>query len=128
MKEGTSIIFQSHGSFVYFIQITSDILVVGYAFFLKSTNRGFSFIIEPPHDFWIKENYMSSKNLMVLIAGGVSFVTLSLTFVLIYISNILSFITMAILAFAISFYFSHRRDYEDVRCAVEKYRGKNKGG
>ncbi len=119
---GPGLLMENSGTFVHAIQLISDLLVLAIALFMYKTYRGFSFIIWPPHDFFKKEDYFSYQNAPVVIGSILSLVTVSLTFILLYTSNVTGFIIMTLITFGVSYYCSRRKDYDDVRAAIEEYR------
>lgn len=121
-NDGPGLLVENSGEFVHVIQVSSDLFVFAIAAYMHKTYRGFSFIIWPPHDFFKKEDYLSYQNAPVVIGSIFSFVTLSLTFILLYTSNVTGFVIMTLFTFGVSYYCSRRKDYDDVRAAVEEYR------
>ncbi|MGG1673981.1 hypothetical protein ACIFOE_25810 [Paenibacillus sp. NRS-1783] len=119
---GPGMLMENSGTFVHFTQVSSDLIVLAIAVFMHKTYRGFSFIIWPPHDFFKKEDYFSDQNAPVVIGSMLSFITVSLTFILLYTSSAIGFIIMTLFTFSVSYYCSRRKDYDDVRAAVEEYR------
>ena len=123
---GSSILSLNDGVYVQIIQFSSDLVVIALAFIFKKFNLGFSFIKEPPHDFFLRENYLSHRNIIILASSCLSALTISATLILLYRSNVLGLTFLTIITFAISYYFSRRRDYEDVRTAIAAHRKKTK--
>ncbi|MEK3851171.1 hypothetical protein MKX59_19215 [Paenibacillus sp. FSL R7-0340] len=122
----TNTLSQNTGSTVFTLQIITILAAVLIATLFKLFNLGFSFIFSPPHDFLIKENYMTKTNKMMISGAVISLVTISLTLYLLYNLNAIGTLIMTSITFAVSYYMSDRSDYEDVREAVEAYREKNK--
>ncbi|WP_338709248.1 hypothetical protein [Paenibacillus amylolyticus] len=122
----SSILTLNDGLYVQIIQITSDALVIALAYVFAKFNLGFSFIKEPPHDFFLKEDYLSNKNIIILASSCLSALTICTTLLLLYRSNVVGLTILAIVTFLISYYFSKRRDYEDVRTAIAAHRKKTK--
>lgn len=120
-----NLIHQNTGLDVYIIQLTSITFAIIACIILKFRGLGFSFIIEPPHDFFREEDYGSSANKMVLISGVLSFATVSLALFILYYANPLWLVLMTLITFAVSYYFSKKREGDDVREAIESYRGRN---
>lgn len=123
---GAGILTLSDGVYVQVIQVTSDILVFGLAFTFSKFNLGFSFIKKPPHDFFLRENYFSNKNVMILASSCFSALTIFATMILMFRANVLGLTILVLITFLISFYFSRRSDYEDVRTALPTNRKKTK--
>lgn len=122
----TNTLSQNTGSTVFTLQIITILAAVLIATLFKLFNLGFSFIFSPPHDFLIKENYMTKTNKMMISGAVISLVTISLTLYLLYNLNAIGTLIMTSITFAVSYYMSDRSDYEDVREAVEAYREKIK--
>lgn len=118
---GSNILLLNEGHYVQIIQISSDIFVIIIALLFRCFNLGFSFVSEPPHDFLLKENYFTSNNLTLLFSSIISSVTIGITSFLLFTTNILGLTLIALFTFNLSYYFSKRRDYEDVRTAIETY-------
>lgn len=123
-----NVIQQNAGSLVYLLQSSSILVAYVICFFLTIFDYGFSFIIRPPHDFFTKENYLSSVNLPYLIGTIISAFTICMTLVLLYNSDPTWLLILAILTFGVSYLFSIRRERGDIRAAVEAYRNKYKKG
>lgn len=126
MKISPSNVIHTYAGFsIYSIQITSILSAYLLSFLLKRYNLGFTFIVQPPHDFLTKENYFSPVNTTMIVGTVCSTITISFTLVLLYNSDPIWLLTMSIFAFALSYYFSQRGDCEDDRSAVKAYRSKN---
>lgn len=121
-----SVISQNTSSMVFTLQIITILVAILISTLLKLFNLGFSFIFSPPHDFFIKENYSTKTNRMMLFGTVISLVAISLTLFLLYNLDTIGTLVMTSLTFAASYYMSERSDYEDVREAVEGYSKKNK--
>lgn len=118
-----SVIFEASGFEVNTIQVISMLIGALIAVFLKSTGRGFSFILIPPHDSY-KVKYMEYKHLILLISSLISGVTISLTILIMVSQNYILMIILSLSTFVIAYYFSDRGDYESVRSSIEAYRKK----
>lgn len=121
-----SILSLSDGLYVQIIQFSSDIFVIGLALILKKFNLGFSFIKKPPHDFFLRENYYTNKNMMILASSCLSAATIFTTLILIFNANVIGLTVLVFITFSISFYFSRKSDHEDVRTALAAHRNKIK--
>ncbi|MFJ2042273.1 hypothetical protein ACIOBL_01650 [Paenibacillus taichungensis] len=121
------IVQQNEGLLVYLLQISSILVAYVICFIFHLFDYGFSFIVKPPHDFLTREDYLSRKNVPIIIGAVISAITICLTLVFLYNSDPLWLLLMALLTFSISYYFSYRRERGDVRAAIEAYRNKNKG-
>ncbi|WP_366295418.1 hypothetical protein [Paenibacillus sp. AN1007] len=121
-----SIIQQNEGSLVYLLQLTSILITYVICFIFSLFDFGFSFIVRPPHDFIIKENYLSKTNLSYLIGTMFSAITICLILILLYRSEPTGLLILALVTFGISYFFSLRRERGDIRKTVEAYRSKHK--
>ncbi|MGE6576241.1 hypothetical protein ACQKFM_15095 [Paenibacillus xylanexedens] len=122
----SGIVQQNEGSLVYLLQLSSILVTYLICFIFSLFDFGFSFIIRPPHDFIIKENYLSKTNLSYLIGTMISAITICMTLVLLYRSEPTGLLILAIATFGVSYFFSVRRERGDIRKAVEAYRNKHK--
>ncbi|OME55095.1 hypothetical protein [Paenibacillus odorifer] len=122
------ILRENNGLYLYFFQISCIAITLFLSILLSKFNFGFSFIIKPPHDFFSKENYLTRRNVMLLLGSIASLLTISVTVFLLYSSNPLGLLIIAAISFIISFYFSGRSDKDDIRKAIEAYSAKNKVG
>ncbi|MFK4302326.1 MULTISPECIES: hypothetical protein [unclassified Paenibacillus] len=120
------VINYTSGFSVYFIQVSSIIIAYLISFVMGKYNLGFSFIIQPPHDFLRGENYFSSLNKMLIIGALISAVTISITLYMLYNSNTIGLLSISLFTFGLSYFFSDRGDYEDARSAIEAHRNRNK--
>lgn len=123
---GNSVILDTAGFSVHFIQIMSILFAYLVAFVLYRYNLGFSFIIQPPHDFFKREDYKSSLNVLLLAGVVISIMTICLTIFFLYNMNPYGTIAITLIAFSISYYFSQRGDYEDARKSIEAHSQRNK--
>lgn len=123
-----SILKESNGTHLYLLQISSIIASLGLSRALTRFNLGFSFIIVPPHDFLVKENYFTNRNLLLVIGSLASFTltTVSISLLLLYSANPFNLLIAAAVTFGLSFYFSGWSDRDDIRKAIEAYRNKDK--
>ncbi len=124
---GDAMLFDNVGIPVYLVQIITILAAYAISFALYKTNWGFAFIIVPPHDFGFKENYFSSKNRILVVGSLISAISIITVIVFLYESFVIGIFAVSLITFGISYYFSERREYEDVREAIQKYRDKNKG-
>lgn len=115
------------GVHLYIFQISFICLTYIAALLLTKFNLGFSFIIKPPHDFLVREDYWSDRNLVLALGSLTSLLTISITLLFLYSANPLGLLLVAAVTFALSFYFSGRSDRDDIRKFIEAYRHKNKG-
>ncbi|AJE53799.1 hypothetical protein NS115_09490 [Paenibacillus jamilae] len=120
------IINNTSGSSIYVIQLASIFTAYFISFVMGKYNFGFSFIIQPPHDFLKGENYLSPLNKMFIIGSLISFVTILVTLYMLYNSNTIGLLSISLLTFGISYFFSEKGDYEDARNAIEAHRIRNK--
>ncbi|OPG99001.1 hypothetical protein B2I21_07555 [Chryseobacterium mucoviscidosis] len=120
------VISHNAGAAVYLIQIPA--ILIGLLVFAVLTllKRGFTFIVAPPHDFLIKEDYTSSENRMMVIGGLVSVVTMILTVGLLYAANPYWLALTAVIALSASMYLSIRSDREDAIKNISLYRSGDK--
>lgn len=113
------------GYSVYVIQFSSIFSAYIISALLYLTNKGFTFIIAPPHDFLISEDYSTITNKLMILGSIFSILTVGLTLVLLYRANHMWLAVMCILTMLCSLYFSLRGDQEDVRKNLETYRRRN---
>lgn len=92
------------------IQAISIIAALLIACLLKLFNRGFSFIIEPPHEFSIKEEYIKGTNRPLFFTALIALVVLSVALMMVYHFYTIILITSALISFVSSYYFSYRKD------------------
>lgn len=120
------VINHNTGAAVWLIQVPS--ILIGFALtgVLALLHRGFTFIVAPPHDFLIKENYSESENRVMILGAVISFVTMALTVTLLYIANPLWLAITASIGLILSIYLSIRSDRQDAIKNVNNYRSKHK--
>lgn len=120
------VINHNTGAAVWLIQVPS--ILIGFALtgVLALLHRGFTFIVAPPHDFFIKENYSESENRVMILGAVISFVTMALTVTLLYIANPLWLAITASIGLILSIYLSIRSDRQDAIKNVNNYRSKHK--
>ncbi|MMZ61535.1 hypothetical protein D1872_236890 [compost metagenome] len=114
------------GSSIYVIQLSSIIIACSISYIMGKYNFGFSFIIQPPHDFLRVENYLSSLNKLLILGALISAVTIFITLYMLYSSNTIGLLSISLLTFGVSYFFSERGDYEDARSAITVHRNGNK--
>jgi hypothetical protein len=114
------------GFSIYFIQLSSIIIAFLISFIMGRYNFGFSFIIQPPHDFLRNENYFSTLNRILILGTLISAVTIFITLYMLYNSNTIGLLAISLLTFGLSYYFSEKGDFEDARSAIEAYRNRDK--
>jgi hypothetical protein len=122
------VIHDTNGFSIYSIQLISIVVVYLISFVMSKYNFGFSFIIRPPHVFLKGENYFSSLNKMLIVGALISAITISITLYMLYNSNAIGLLSISLLTFGISYFFSEKGDYKDARNAIAAYRGGNKEG
>ncbi|WP_256020494.1 hypothetical protein [Paenibacillus kribbensis] len=120
------VIHDTDGLSIYFIQLISIVVVFLISFLMSKYNFGFSFIVQPPHDFLRGKNYSSSLNKMLIFGAIISAITISLTLYMLYNSIAIGLLSISLLTFGISYFFSEKGDYEDARSAIQVHRGRNK--
>lgn len=108
-----TVVQQSMGWLVYLLQATSILSAYLISYGLYRFNLGFSFIPSPPHDFYSKEDYLSDHNYVLVIGNVISVITICLTLVLLYRANPLGLLVLAIMNYAMLYYFSKRREDHD---------------
>ncbi|SGI69943.1 Uncharacterised protein [Mycobacterium tuberculosis] len=122
---GSDYLLVNDSIYVQIIQFSSDSLVLLASFILYKFNLGFSFIKEPPHDFFLKEDYLSRRNLVIVTSSLISALSISSTLLFLYRANIFKLTILTIVVLCISYYFSRRRDYDDIRTTINAYSNKN---
>lgn len=120
------VINHNTGDAVFLIQIPSILLGYLLTTVLALFNRGFTFIVAPPHDFLIKEDYSASENKVMILGAVVSFVTMALVVTLLYIANPFWLGITAVVGLMFSFYLTIRSDRKDALKNVRDYRSKHK--
>ncbi|WP_311077815.1 hypothetical protein [Paenibacillus polymyxa] len=120
------VINDTSGSSIYVIQLSSIIIACFISYIMGKYNLGFSFIIQPPHDFLRAENYLSSLNKLLILGALISAVTIFITLYMLYSSNTIGLLSISLLTFGLSYFFSERGDYEDARSAITVHRNGNK--
>lgn len=68
-------------------------------------NFGFSFIIQPPHDFLRGENYFSSLNKMLILGSLISTITIFITLYMLYNSSTIGLLSISLFTFGLSYFF-----------------------
>ncbi|AHV95959.1 hypothetical protein PSAB_05115 [Paenibacillus sabinae T27] len=121
-----SVLKENSGFHISLLQVSTIFAAFGLSWVLNRFNLGFSFIILPPHDFLIKENYFTNRNLLLVIGSLASLATASVTILFLYSANPFGLLLAAAIAFGLSFYFSGWSDRDDIRKAIEAYRNKDK--
>ncbi|WP_342414577.1 hypothetical protein NST83_13460 [Paenibacillus sp. FSL R10-2782] len=114
------------GFSIYFIQLSSIIIAYLISFVMGKYNFGFSFIIQPPHDFLRGENYFSSLNKMLILGSLISTITIFITLYMLYNSSTIGLLSISLFTFGLSYFFSERGDYEDARSVIQVHRNRNK--
>ncbi|BCG57680.1 hypothetical protein [Paenibacillus sp. URB8-2] len=117
---------ENSGFYISLLQVSTIVAAFVLSWALTRFNLGFSFIIVPPHDFLVKENYFTNRNLILVIGSLASLATVSVTILFLYNANPLGLLLIAAVAFGLSFYFSGWSDRDDIRRALEAYRNKGK--
>lgn len=104
---------QSTGMTVNIFQITAIVSAYLIGYILKKFNLGFSFIIRPPHDFSVKEDYSTSRNKALLFWSLATMVVLSISLTALFHMKIEYVIPLLLISFAALYMQSRRRDIED---------------
>lgn len=120
------VITHNTGAAVYLIQIPSILMGFLLTGILALLHRGFTFIVAPPHDFLIKEDYSSSHNRVMILGAVVSVVTMALTVTILYFSNPMWLAITAVIGLVWSLYLSIRSDRLDAIKNINDYRSKHK--
>lgn len=120
------VITHNTGAAVYLIQIPSILMGFLLTGILALLHRGFTFIVAPPHDFLIKEDYSSSHNRVMIIGAVVSVVTMALTVTILYFANPMWLAITAVVGLVWSLYLSIRSDRLDAIKNINDYRSKHK--
>lgn len=124
LSHKNAILFNT-GFSVYVIQISSIVIAYIIAAYLKIFGVGFSVITDSTYDFMLKEKYSVKGNRNIIVGATLSTSTVILTLVLLFNSNTLGYMILAMTSLIISFYFSGKRDSADVRSAVSIYSEEN---
>ncbi|MDQ0493358.1 hypothetical protein [Paenibacillus brasilensis] len=120
------VIQDTDGLPIYSIQLISIVVVYLISFVISKYNFGFSFIVQPPHDFLRVENYFSSLNKLLIFGALISATTISITLYMLYNANAIGLLSLSLLTFGISYFFSEKGENEDARSTLQTYRGRNK--
>lgn len=120
------VITHNTGAAVYLIQIPSILMGFLLTGILALLHRGFTFIVAPPHDFLIKEDFSSSHNRVMILGSIVSVVTMALTVTILYFSNPMWLSITAVVGLVWSLYLSIRSDRLDAIKNINDYRSKHK--
>ncbi|EJW14881.1 hypothetical protein M5X00_06310 [Paenibacillus alvei] len=121
------LIQQVEGLAIYIIQVGSILIAYLIAIIFKVKRYGFSFILEPPHDFLIRDDFSEYSNKVSLISALISIITITVIFWIMLTKNHIASMILCVVTFIISYYFSARSDFEDVRKALTTTRRKNRG-
>lgn len=106
----SNVVSQAEGWGVSVIQIASIVAsyIIGFVFY--SFGFGFSFILEPPHDFNIKEDIISPLNRKILISTIVVLIVISVALITVVHLVTLWILPVTLVAFGFLYYYSNRRD------------------
>lgn len=92
------------------VQVASIALGFTIAALFKIFGLGFSFIVQGPHEFSMKEDYSSAGNRGIIISACVAAVMLAAALVFLFHLRFYFLVPLAIPAFAIIYYAANRRD------------------
>ncbi|WII39219.1 hypothetical protein [Paenibacillus thiaminolyticus] len=107
------VVLQTTGTEVNFVQALSITLAFTIGYVLKKFNLGFSFIIYPPHDFSVKEDYTKSRNRALLFWAVATLVVLSISLPALLNMKMVYVAPFLLISFAALYFQSIRRDIED---------------
>ncbi|MEK4108593.1 MULTISPECIES: hypothetical protein [Paenibacillus] len=107
-----NVVFQTRDLQIQLIQILSIIVSYLAAFLFHLFGWGFSFIIRPPHQFSIKEDYFSGENKALLLTTLSTLVGVSLALVITFNFYAFFLIPSFLIVYSISYYFSQKRDQQ----------------
>lgn len=107
------IVLQNTGIEVNFVQALSITLAFTIGYVLKKFNLGFSFIIYPPHDFSVKEDYTKSRNRALLFWAVTTLVVLSISLPALLNMKMVYVAPLLLISFTALYFQSIRRDIED---------------
>ncbi|BFH12687.1 hypothetical protein J6TS7_29830 [Paenibacillus dendritiformis] len=107
------IVLQNTGIEVNFVQALSITLAFTIGYVLKKFNLGFSFIIRPPHDFSVKEDYTTSRNKALLFWSVTTLLVLSISLPALLNMKIVYVAPLLLISFTALYFQSLRRDIED---------------
>lgn len=102
------------GLYVYLLQFFAELCCLVIAAYLHLSRSGFSFVTSAARQG-------SKLDRSILLATLLSFLTTSVTILLVYTGNTLSIIIMAGVSFIISYFLSHKRVDDHAREAFEAY-------
>ncbi|WP_148278013.1 hypothetical protein [Paenibacillus popilliae] len=107
------IVLQSAGVEVNFVQASSITLALTIGYVLKKFNLGFSFVIRPPHDFSIKEDYTKPRNKALLFWSITTLVVLFISLPALLSMKMKYVVPFILISLAALYLQSCRRDIED---------------
>jgi len=107
------LVIESTGIEVNIVQAISITLAYVIGFALQKFNFGFSFIIRPPHDFSVKEDYSTSRNKALLFWSLATLVVLSVSLTALLYMKIEYVTPLLLISFGALYFQSRRRDIED---------------
>lgn len=107
------LVLQSTGSIVNIVQAITITVTFVIGFILKEFNLGFSFIIRPPHDFNVKEDYSKARNKALLMWSITTLVVLSISLPALLNMKMKYVVPFILISFAALYLQSCRRDIED---------------
>lgn len=93
----------------YVIQLSTAVLAFAIAYVIYRRNSGFSFIIRPPHDFFIKAK-MQKKDCVIIMAVLLMLLLLSFTFYILFHYQSMVSIPLIIVSYLVLIYLAYRRD------------------
>lgn len=104
-----SIVTNPNGVQAYVIQSTTIAIAFTISFVLYKLGYGFSFIIRPPHDFFLKTT-MKKSDITIIAAVSSLFIVFFLTVYLISSHKIYISIPLIIASYTVIVYLAYRRD------------------
>lgn len=104
---------QSTGVTVNVFQITAILSAYTIGYILKKFNLGFSFIIRPPHDFSVVEDYTTARNKALLFWSIITLLVLSISLPALLNMKMEYVIPLLLISFTALYLHSRRRDIED---------------
>jgi len=107
-----NVVFQTHNYQIQLIQILSIIVSYLISFSLYKFGWGFSFIVTPPHQFSIKEDYFSGNNKVLLLTTLSTLIVVSLALLVTFNFYAVFLIPSIMIVYSISYYFSRKREIQ----------------
>ncbi|RAV00566.1 hypothetical protein [Paenibacillus sp. YN15] len=104
-----AVINDSSSLAAYAVQFTSSVIAAVVAYLIYKRNLGFSYIIRPPHDTFVKSK-ISAQEMRVILLVGASFLVFFMTVLLITQNKTFAGFPVVIFLYAALLYLAYKRD------------------